>query len=514
MRLSNEAGAHGSEAAHLERPAADWVGERPPSGGLPLYLEVLRSRIWFIALIVGVSIATVALFLTTTEREYKGEADLLVTPIPRTNTDLFGFGLVSESGDPTRDVETFARLITTPAVAERVRARLGLEETAGSLLKHVSAEPVAQSSIVTITAKASSPDGAASIANAFGEAAIAERTARLNTVLDSVIPRLKNQLAQQPPTDAAEKEALAARLRDLENLRLQGDPTLHFETRAVPRADAVAPRPVLSFAAAFVASLVLGIGIVLGSHLLDTRIGREEELRRYRIPILARIPLEERHKGLGRRGPLTPADLTTGTIEAFRRLGSSLAARTDGRRKQTIFITGAAPSDGKTTTSINLAASLATMNERVVLIEADSRRPSLTRALGLAPARGVTAVVTGQSTLAGALQQADGLTPGLRVLSQEPGDLSAPMHVSGKAADALVRDGEQLADWLLFDGPALNYGPDALPLAKRADSVVLVVRLRKTRASELEELAELLVQQRITPDGFIVLGGRPQPAYH
>ena len=141
-------------------------------------------------------VALAATYVATTEREYEGAADLLVTPIPRTNTDLFGFGLVSESGDPIRDVETFARLITTPAVAERVRARLGLEGSAGSLLKRVSAEPVAQSSIVTITAKAGSPDAAALMANSFGEAAIAERTARLNAVLDSVIPRLRRQLTQ------------------------------------------------------------------------------------------------------------------------------------------------------------------------------------------------------------------------------------------------------------------------------------------------------------------------------
>ena len=512
MTLRSGAAPRGSEAARSE-PSADWIGEPPPSGGLALYLEVLRSRIWLIALVVLLSVAVAAIFVATTAKTYEAEADLLVTPIPRTNDNLFGFGLVSESGDPTRDVETLAQLITTPSVAERVIRSLGLDEKPRPLLDRVSAEPVAQSEIVTITAKANAPEAAAAIANAFAQAAIAERTTRLHTVLDSVVPRLRRQLARLAPADTAARAALAEKLQDLETLRLLEDPTLHFETRAVPPPAAVAPRPVLSIAAAFVAALVLGIGAVLGAHLLDTRIRREEELRRYRIPILARIPVEKHRKPLSRSGPLTPAELTSGTIDAFRRLGSSLAARTDGHRKQTIFITGAAPSDGKTTTSLNLAASLATMDERVVLIEADSRRPSLSRALGLAPARGVTTVVTGQSALAEALTQADGLPAGVRVLPQEPGR-SEPAYMSGQAATALVRDAERVADWVLFDGPALNYGPDALPLAKRANSVVLVIRLGKTRAAELTELAELLAQQAITPDGFVVVGGRPQPAYY
>jgi succinoglycan biosynthesis transport protein ExoP len=510
MRLPSEA-ARGSNAVRVEHPVANWVGAAPPRGGLALYLDVLRSRLWFIVLMVVVSVLATALVVGTAEKAYKANADMLVTPIPGNNTSLFGFGLPSESGDPTRDVETLAQVIATPAVAERVRADLGLEKSAQSLLNQVSVQPVAQSNIVTITAEANDPDLAALLANAFGEAAIAERTERFHEMLDAVIPRLRRQLAQLPRGETAARDAVSTRLQDLQTYRALDDPTLHLETQAVPSASASSPRTILSIAAAFVAALVLGVGGVLGLHLLDRRIIREEDLRGYRIPILARIPFETPR---GRRLGVTPSYLSAGTMDAFRRLGSSLAARSDGNPKQTIFVTGASPSDGKTTTSLNLARSLDMMNQRVILIEADARQPSLSRVLGFMPARDVSDVLDGHSTLADALEPADGLSPGLRVLFQRPLDRSAAPHMSSNAADALIRDAKRVADWVVFDGPALNYAPDALPLAKRANSMLLVIRLKKTRASELEELAELLSQQGITPDGFVLVGGKAQAAYY
>jgi capsular polysaccharide biosynthesis protein/Mrp family chromosome partitioning ATPase len=510
MRMPSEA-PRGSNAVRVEQPVADWVRAAPPRGGLALYLDVLRSRLWFIVLMVALSILATAVVVATAEKAYKANADVLVTPIPGNNSSLFGFGLPSESGDPTRDVETLAQVIATPAVAARVRAELGVETSAQSLLSQVSVEPVAQSNIVTITAEASDPDFAAVLANEFGEAAIAERTERFHELLDAVIPRLRRQLAELPRGETAARDAVSTRLQDLETYRALDDPTLHLETRAVPPPSASSPRTVLSIAASFVAALVLGVGGVLGLHLLDTRIIREEDLRGYRIPILARIPLETPR---GRRPRVAPSHLSAGTMDAFRRLGSALAARSDGHAKQTIFVTGASPSDGKTTTSLNLARSLAMMNERVVLIEADARQPSLSRVLGLMPAYDVSDVLGGRSSLVDALEPADGLNPGLRVLFQRQRDRSVAPHISSNAADALIRDAELAADWVIFDGPALNYAPDALPLAKRANSILLVIRMRKTRVSELSDLAELLSQQGITPDGFVLVGGKAQPAYY
>jgi Mrp family chromosome partitioning ATPase/capsular polysaccharide biosynthesis protein len=442
---------------------------------------------------------------------YEANADMLVTPLPQGDDALFGLGLVSQSGDPTRDVETLSQLVTTPAVAARVRARLKLGRSTQSLVHDVSATPVAESSIVTITAKEHDPRLAANIANAFGQAAIDARTTRLHTLLDKVIPRLRRQLLHLPPAQVATRDTTAARLQDLETLRALPDPTLHLETRAVAPRSAVAPRPILSIAAAFLAALVLGVLAILGAQILDPRVRREEDLRRYRIPILGRIPLQRRGGLQGRQGPLAPDQLTPVTLEAFRRLATSLASRIDSSHSHSIFVTGAAASDGKTTTSMNLAAALAGLNQRVILVEAESKRPSLARALGLNAARGMTSVVTDGVPLEQALEPTGGMPTGVRVLSQEPGSASAPAQIPQNVADQLVREAESQADWLVIDGPALNYVPEALSIAKQVASVILVVRLGSTRASDLAELAELLTQQDITPDGFIIVGYRRSP---
>ena len=488
-------------------PATDWVGEAPPSGGLTLYLELLRSRIWVIALIVAVSVAAAVIHVAVSDKVYKADANMLVTALPSGDDSLFGLGLVPQSSDPTREVETAAQLITTPSVAARVSAKLGLERSANSLLADVSAVPVASSSIVTITAKAHDPKLAANVANAFGQEAIAERTSRLHRLLDTLIPQIEGQLRKLPPT---QRDALNARLQDLVGLRLQPDPTLHLETRAVPPTSAVAPRPVLSIAAAFLAALGLAVGAVFGWHMLDTRLRREEDLRRYRIPILGRVPLEGRQ----RPWPLTPDELMPATLDAYRRLASSLAYRVGSSGSRSIFVTSASPGDGKTSTSINLAAALAEMDQRVILAETDSRGPSLGYALAFKPERGTTSFATGRSTLSEALEHTANMPGGVSVLAQETDNGSAPPQFSQRAADALLREAQSLTDWTVVDGPALTYGPEALPIAQRVDTLVVVVRLGKTRASDLAELAEFLAHHGITPEGFIVVGGRTNPPYY
>jgi non-specific protein-tyrosine kinase len=489
------------------RAAVDWIGEAPPSQGLRLYLDILRARFKLVIAIILLTVGSAAFLVAQTPEVYEADADLLITPIPDNRETLFGLGLVTESGDPTRDAETISQLITTPVVAERVRAQLGVERPARSLLQDVTAEPVAQSSIVTVTARANDAEFSARLANVFAESAIAVRTERMHALLDSVIPQLRRQLEGLPPGELRSRESLSGRLRDLETLRLLPDPTLHLETPAAAPAKPVAPRPLLTMAAAVIAGLILSSGVVLGSRMLDTRIEREEDLRMYRIPILGRIP---RWRGRG-RASLRPDAVPPTTRQAFQRLASMLEARS-APGSRSIFVTGAGPAEGKTTTSIQLAGALASGNEEVILIEGDWRRPALADALGLRPPHGLTDVLAGRVGLEDALVDADGFA-GVRVLTREPGGDASPATVSAEDADRVIRETRLQTNWLLFDGPPLADAPDWLPVVNRVASVLLVVRLGRTRTRDLAELAELLVEHDVTPEGFIVIGGKPRPIY-
>jgi non-specific protein-tyrosine kinase len=522
MRQRNVAHGRFEESARHE---PEWIGDAPESHGLSFYLDLLRARLWIVVLIVAVTVGTAAIYLVRAEKVYQANADLLVQPIPGSSEDLLGLGLPFESGDPTRDSETIARLITTTPVAERARTLLGTNESASTLLAHVTALPVAGSATVSVSAQANDPDSAAALANAFANAAIAVRTDRLRNVLDRLIPQLKQQLAVTPPSDLTTRDTLNGAIKTLQRLRLSQDPTFSLYADATPPESPVSPRPVLTIAASLIGAFVLAFGIILGAHFVNPRVEREEDLRRYRIPVIGRIPREgwrRRRKPffqgsrnetwhMADRQPIRPNELSHATADAFHRLASSLSART-GERERAIFVTSPGPNDGKTTTSLNLAAALAAFNQRVVVVDGDSRRPAIARTLGLAPEKGIGDVVTGRASVADALVDADGLFGRVQVLTYEAND-SAPIPVSSEAADSLTREVLQRGVWLVADGPALSYGPDSLPLAKRVASVLIVVRLRWTRLRDLADLAELLSQQGIVPSGFIIVGAKPRAVY-
>jgi Mrp family chromosome partitioning ATPase/capsular polysaccharide biosynthesis protein len=502
------------ELAPVPDTGAGWFVAPPEAEGVPRYLELLRARLWLIGVITAACIVGAVLGLSVAEKVYEAHTDLLVAPIPRENETLVGLGLPRETSDPTRDVETVSRLIETASVARRVQSRLNLKRSAGQLLDDIEVVPVAQSNIVTITAKANDPLAAARLADAFAEAAIADRTQKMHDQLATIIPPLRSQINQIPRTERLGVETLVNRLRDLEALRAMDDPTLRLEARAEPPTDPVSPRPVLSLAAAILGGLILGSGAALGLQLLDSRLRREEQLRRYRLPILARIPAER--KSVRReRVPLTPDELSVATLDAYRLLAGALVAEgRDENDSRSVVVTGPTPGDGKSTTSINLAAALGAMNKQVILVDGDTRRPTIARALEIDSRHGLTSVIAGRVPLKDALVPVDRVGSKFEALLQHEGESAILGSTSPVLADRLVSQAERLADWLVFDAPALSHVPDALPFVSRADHVVLVVRLGHTRLRELEEIGELLSQRGVTPDGFVVVGGKEKTGYY
>jgi succinoglycan biosynthesis transport protein ExoP len=499
---------------HLDVARADWFSAAPESEGLPYYLAVLRSKLWFIVVIVAICVGAAVLSLVQADKVYQSTADLLITPVSSDNVTLVGLGLPASSGDPSRDIQTIARLIETQAVARRVVRRLHLDLTPRQLLSKVDATPVASSNVVTIAARANDPDRAALIANTFAAASVADRTQRMRAQIDGVIPQLQQQLARLRPSERDARDALSQRLRDLQTLRAFNDPTIRLEVPAQASASPISPRPALTLAAAILAGLVIGGAAVFGSQFLDPKLRREEQLRRYRIPILARVPSDTNASRQEKKAPLLPDRVSVATRDAYALLAATLSGDRGGNGKtHSVLLTGPSSGDGKTTSALNLAVSISAA-ERAILVESDARRPTLGKAFGLRPKYGISSVLDGQVVLDEALVSVDAEARSLRLLFQVPGELPLAAVATHARFERLISSAHLLANWLVVDAPPLAIVPDALPLAKQVDDVILVVRLGNTRLKELAQLAELLVQQDITPTGFLLVGGKSTSAYY
>ncbi len=494
----------------------EWRRPRLETPGLQRYVQVLRERIWVVVATLAVTTLGCAAYLATADKVYRADADLLITPVSGDDPILTGLPLLRESADPTRDVETAARLVSSRDVAARVKAQLHLADTPSGLLNKVKSEPVAASNIVSVTSSASSPRLARDLANGFADGVVAERSQELRLAIDQRLPRLRQRVA-------GGEAGAAAQLSQLTSLRQSGDPTLRVETRAATPASQAEPRPVLTMGAGILAGLILGISGAFAMHALDPRLRREDQLRElYSLPVLARIPRERRAPtttpgrrrfGIGprrtRRRALSPGQLSPTTMESFRTLRTMLAASRRGRGKgdgHSVLVTGPSPSEGKTTTAINLAASFALAGHRVILIEADFRRPTVGEALGVRPRVGIGKVLLGNVPLEDALVPAKPFGNNLRLLLVDRADDWLAEVLSLPAAGALLDEAERLADYVVIDSPPLTEVIDALPLAQQVDDVVLVVRLGSSNISQLTRLGDLLEQHRITPSGFVVVG--------
>jgi capsular exopolysaccharide synthesis family protein len=501
------------------RDGAGWRRPRVEASSLQRYLQTLRERLGLVVAAVAITTIAAGAYLVVANKVYKAEADLLVTPVTGDDPVLSGLGLIKESNDPTRDVETAARLVTGRDVAVRVNQGLRLHKTTDELRSDVDAAPIANSNIVAITAKAGSADRARDLANGFANAVVAQRTDQLHTQLDSLIPRLRARAAGG--AGGAGPGSLNDEIAQLEGLRAGKDPTLRVETRASSPGSPSSPRPILTIIAGILAGLVLGVGGAFAQHAIDPRLRREDQLRElFSLPILARVPRERRARttskgkrrfGLGPRRKvrraLAPGQLSPTTLEAYRTLRAMLAAgRVERRKGRSVLVTGPSPSEGKTTTAINLASSLALAGNRVILIEADFRRPTVGAALGVRPHLGIGKVLLGTVSIDEALVPTKPFGENLRVLLVDRADDRLAEVMSLPSAAMLLEEAERLADYVVIDSPPLTEVVDALPLAEQVDDVVLTVRLGYSNIAQLARLADLLESNGIGPTGFVVVG--------
>ena len=490
--------------------SADWLRPAEEQEGLKRSVDTIRERIWVIVGAVVVTTFIAIVYVLTAAKSYEATTDVLVTPVSSNDPVVTSLGLLRESSDPTRDVQTASQLIANIDVARRASKQLSPSESPEQLLTDVSAEPVANSNIVAVIATAGSAERAKEIANTFANAAVEEQTDRMNAQIEARLPQL--EAINSTDAEAAEVGgvSVAAQIAELQALSSGPNPTMRVQTKATLPTAPSSPQKKVSLIAGIIAGLILGLGGAFALQTLDPRLRREAQLRReFRLPILARVPRASRAES-GR--PLMPAKASPVIGEAYRTLRATLTRprQEDGRSPgRVILVTGSSPSEGKTTSAISLASSLALVGKRVLLIEADLRRPVMGKIFDVQPeGSGVVSVLIDRVDLADSLVQTEQYGPNLQLLLAEPSYQGGWITelFSGNRANALLDEARELADYVIIDSPPLNEVVDALPLAGAADDVLLVARLRRSRMDKLHELGELLAENAIEPTGFVLIG--------
>jgi polysaccharide biosynthesis transport protein len=496
-------------------PGAQGSQQSSEDQSLVRYWMVLRERVWVIVICTVLVFAAAVVYVKTAPKTYQAQSEMLVQAAASGDATLAALPVLHQTGDPTADVLTGASMVTTQPVAAAVVQALHLRDSPASILGDIAATPIGQASLIAVQASTSSPQLAQRLATAFVEQTIALSTARLHAAIARELPTLEGQLAAVPAAQRFGPGSLGAQVDELRQLQLQSDPTLVVAAPAsLPTAPA-SPKTKLSLIAGLIAGLLIGVGAAFLLHALDPVLRREDQLReRFNLPILARIPRQPRSK---RPRPLLPSELSFGAQEGYRTLRTTIAARSRSTKSRAMLVTGSAPAEGKSTTSLALAAALAHGEARVILIEADFRRPTFAGSLNLATSAktngagfiGIEQVMTGRVELARALipVRVDG-TP-LRILaaSRSMGDLADKLSFA--LVRKLVNDAKAMADFVVIDSAPLTAVIDALPFAQAADDVLIASRLNHTRLNGLAELIDLLTQNGVAPTGVVLIGGHP-----
>ncbi|MEA2641130.1 MAG: protein-tyrosine kinase [Chloroflexota bacterium] len=191
-----------------------------------------------------------------------------------------------------------------------------------------------------------------------------------------------------------------------------------------------------------------------------------------------------------------PADLVTllaprsAAAEAYRTLWTNLRFGGLEQTTQLVLVTSARPDEGKTTTLANLGVVAAQAGARVILVDADFRRPQLHELFGVDNSRGLTSVLLGDLDLEAAVSEVG--VDGLLVLATGPVPPNPAEVMRGTRIDEVLTRLRTVADLVLLDSPPVSAAADASALASRVDGVVLVLDARRTRRDPARRAKEQL----------------------
>jgi Mrp family chromosome partitioning ATPase/capsular polysaccharide biosynthesis protein len=508
------------------------------------YLAILRRRKWIIVALPVVAALSAFVVSHSESPLYQATATVLVN---RTSivSAIAGVSDPTALGDPTRFLTTQANVARSPALAERVARSAGIRGVSGGdVLAASHVTPQSNADLLDVAVNWDAPDQAVRLANAYATEYTRYKTELDTNKIEGALAKLRVSIAALRRGGAAAAPSLATLLQQQSQLETVGT-LLANNTSVLQKAEGAAqirPRPFRRAVLGGLLGLVLGIALAFLAEALDRRVRSEEELEdTLQLPLIGRIPTPSRQLR-DVNDLVTLAEPQSVDAESFRKLKTSLEFLNLDREARTIMVTSALPREGKSTTIANLAVAFARSGRRVVLVDLDLRRPFLHRFFHTGSGLGITDVVTGNGTLAGALHPLTLTGAGFSTTppsrngrrrtasrsSEAVGDTSTLSllpagTIPSEGHDALVDLVENArltsvleelasqADLVLVDTPPLLAVGDALALSAKVDALVLVLHSGIERPV-VHELARQLQSSQAPVLGFILTGIAPEGA--
>jgi polysaccharide biosynthesis transport protein len=467
------------------------------------FLRVLwERRLLVLAVVIACVGASLAVSLTS-DKEYTAESSLLLRD-PGFARTLFGSDLFEGGVDPERVTSTKIAVIESPAVTQRVERVVSASFPGTDVAGAVEVEPNENSDVVTITATTDDPDKAAAIANAYANQYIAYQRQLDRAKVQSAQELVRQNLDALPPESTSERAGLQESLEQLTVLEALQTGNADVVARATPPDEPSAPKPVRNGILAGLLGLLLGMGAALLADFLDRRLKSADDFERaFGWSVLVTIPR-------GAVPELSDGDLAGVKGEPYRMLREGLRFLEITGQHRCLLVTSADAGEGKTTVAVNLARALVAGGERVILIDADLRRPAAGRQLGLDDEpHGLSTALVSSDPISDVLVDASSMGS-LRLLPTGPTPPNPADLLRTRRMHELLDEARGLADVVIVDAAPLLPVSDTRALLDlpNVDGVLMVARAFSTRRDRATAARRVLGQSERPVLGLVLTGAR------
>ena len=386
---------------------------------------------------------------------------LLTTPLYQATTRLF---VSTTSGSSTSDlyngnrlsqerVLSYTQLVMGETLAQRTIDRLQLNMSAKELKAKVTAKSKPDTVLIDVSVLDKSPVEARDIANALSDEFVV-----MARELETPVPGAKP------------------------------DARVVVEQRASIPEYPVIPSKRRNLALGIILGGMLGIGLAFLRDLLDNTVKSQEVVEDITgTGAVGYIPFD---KDIVEQPAISFDNDNSSTAEAFRKLRTNLQFLNVDHPPRVIVVTSSSPSEGKSTTSINIALALAEADHNVVLVDGDLRRPRLAKYLDVLGSVGVSTVLSGAAPLDEVLQQTK--FPRLTVLAAGPTPPNPSELLGSLTAEKMLSELRAQFDYVIIDSAPVLAVTDGAILAAKSDGALVVVRAGKTRRDQLAHAIGML----------------------